>query len=66
VSVEEDCETDGTCTIDVQADGGSATCDATGGDETQAGKGEGKRGGEGGRCEAVADGGAVTIGDINP
>ena len=38
-----------------------------GGDEDRAGDGEGKRGGgNGGRCEAVADGGTVTIGDVNP
>jgi hypothetical protein len=66
VDVNDDCHTAGTCTIDVQADGGSATCDAVGGNESKAGKGKGKRGGEGGRCGAVADGGAVTIGDINP
>ena len=66
VSVEEDCAGDGTCTIDVRADGGTAVCDATGGDETKAGRGEGKRGGRAGRCEAVADGGAVAIGDVNP
>ena len=66
VSVEEDCEREGTCTIDVRADGGSAVCDAAGGDETKAGDGEGRRGGRGGRCEAVANGGAVAIGDLNP
>lgn len=66
VSVEEDCEQEGSCTIDVHADGGTAICDASGGDQTETGDGEGKRGGRGGRCEAVADGGAVTIGDINP
>jgi hypothetical protein len=66
VSVEEDCERDGTCTIDVRADGGTAVCDAAGGDETKAGDGEGRRGGRGGRCEAVANGGAVAIGDVNP
>ena len=66
VSVEEDCESEGTCTIDVRADGGTAICDAAGGDETKAGGGEGKRGGTAGRCEAVADGGAVAIGDVNP
>lgn len=66
VSVEEDCEQEGSCTIDVRADGGTAICDASGGDQTEAGDGEGKRGGRGGRCEAVADGGTVTIGDINP
>jgi len=66
VSVEDDCERHGTCTIDVRADGGTAVCDATGGDETKAGTGEGKRGGSAGRCEAVADGGAVAIGDVNP
>jgi hypothetical protein len=64
--VENDCGDGGSCTIDIQADGGSATCDASAGDENQAGRGEGKRGGDGGRCEAVADGGAVSIGDINP
>jgi hypothetical protein len=66
VSVEEDCEREGTCTIDVRVDGGTAVCDAAGGDETKAGDGEGRRGGRGGRCEAVANGGAVAIGDINP
>jgi hypothetical protein len=65
-AVENECGDGGTCTIDIQADGGSATCDARAGDENQAGRGEGKRGGDGGRCEAVADGGAVSIGDINP
>jgi hypothetical protein len=66
VSVEADCEGDGTCTIDVRADGGTAVCDAAGGDETKAGDGEGRRGGRGGRCEAVANGGAVAIGDVTP
>ena len=66
VSVEEDCEREGTCTIDVRADGGTAVCDAAGGDETNAGNGNGRRGGEAGRCEAVANGGAVAIGDVNP
>jgi hypothetical protein len=66
VSIEADCERKGTCTIDVRADGGTAVCDATGVDETKAGRGKGRRGGEGGRCEAVADGGAVAIGDVNP
>ena len=66
VSVEDDCEREGTCTIDVRADGGTAICDAAGGDESNAGNGEERRGGRGGRCEAVANGGAVAIGDINP
>jgi hypothetical protein len=66
VSVEADCEREGTCAIDVRADGGTAVCDAAGGDETKAGRGEGKRGGRAGRCEAVANGGAVAIGDVNP
>jgi hypothetical protein len=66
VSVEEDCEREGTCTIEVRADGGTAVCDAAGGDETKAGRGEGKRGSRAGRCEAVANGGAVAIGDVNP
>jgi hypothetical protein len=66
VSVEEDCATTGSCTIDVRADGGTAVCDTSGGNKSRAGDGEGKRGGDGGRCEAVADGGTVTIGDINP
>lgn len=66
VSVEADCEREGTCTIDVRADGGTAVCDAAGGNETKAGGGEGKRGGRAGRCEAVANGGAVAIGDVNP
>ena len=66
VSVEEDCAGDGSCTIDVRADGGTVVCDASGGDQSKAGDGEGKRGGQGGRCEAVANGGAVAIGDINP
>ena len=65
VSVEDDCEREGTCTIDVRADGGTAICDATGGDETKAGKGEGKRGGRAGRCEADANGGVVAVGDVN-
>ena len=64
VSIEEDCAQDGTCTIDVRADGGAATCDTAGGDESRAGDGAGRRAGDGGRCEAVADGGAVTIGAV--
>jgi hypothetical protein len=64
--VEDECGDGGSCTIDIRADGGSATCDASAGDENEAGRGEGKRGGDGGRCEAVANGGAVAIGDINP
>lgn len=64
--VEEDCATEGTCAIDVRADGGTATCDASGGGNNETGQGEGKRSGRGGRCEAVANGGTVTIGDINP
>ena len=66
VSVETDCEREGTCTIDMRADGGTAICDAAGGDETKAGEGKGRRGGKGGRCEAVANGGAVAIADVNP
>jgi hypothetical protein len=66
VSVEADCEREGTCTIDIRADGGTAVCDAFGGDATKAGNGEGKRGGSAGSCEAVANGGAVAIGDVNP
>lgn len=66
VSVEEDCASSGSCTIDVRADGGTAVCDATGGEKNRAGEGEGRRVGGGGRCEAVANGGTVTIGDINP
>ena len=67
VEVTDDCGGNGTCTIDIRADGGSAVCDASGGDDDRAGDGEGKRGGgNGGRCEAVADGGTVTIGDVNP
>jgi F5/8 type C domain len=66
VSIEADCEREGTCAIDVRADGGTAVCDAAGGDETKAGGGEGKRGGRAGRCEAVANGGAVAVGDVNP
>ena len=66
VSMEEDCEADGSCTIDIQVDGGTAACDATGGDEARAGDGQGRRSGDGGECEAVANGGAVAIGDINP
>jgi hypothetical protein len=66
VSIEGDCEREGTCTIDVRVDGGTAVCDATGADETRAGRGKGRRGGRGGRCEAVADGGAVAMGDVNP
>ena len=66
VSVEEDCQREGTCTIDIQADGGTATCDSSGPDDRRAGNGRGKRGGDGGRCEATANGGTVTIGDIDP
>ena len=67
VEVTDDCGGDGTCTIDIRADGGSAECDASGGENDRAGKGEGKRGGgNGGTCDAVADGGTVTIGDVNP
>ncbi len=66
VSVEQDCEADGSCTIDIRADGGTAVCDATGGNESRAGDGEGRRSGDGGECEATANGGAVAIGDINP
>ena len=66
VSVEEDCEREGSCTIDIRADGGTAICDASGGDREEAGDGEGKRGGRGGRCEAIANGGTVTVGDIDP
>jgi hypothetical protein len=66
VDVNEDCTTDGSCVIDIQADGGTAICDATGGTKGQAGGGAGKKGGDGGRCEAVADGGTVSVGDINP
>lgn len=66
VNVSEDCTEDGSCVIDIQADGGTAICDAAGGTKEKAGKGAGKRGGDGGRCEAVADGGTVSIGDINP
>lgn len=64
--VDEDCTSEGTCVIDVRADGGTAICDATGGDKNETGQGEGKQPGRGGRCEAIADGGTVTIGDINP
>ena len=66
VSIDDNCQSDGTCTIDVQADGGSATCGAAGGERDRAGKGKRTRGGSGGRCDAAADGGTVTIGDINP
>jgi hypothetical protein len=66
MSVEEDCAAEGSCTIDIRADGGTAICDASGGRENEAGDGEGRRAGDGGECEAVADGGAVAIGDINP
>ena len=66
VSVEEDCEREGSCAIDIRADGGTAVCDASGGERSRAGKGEGKRGADGGECEAVANGGAVAIGDIDP
>ena len=65
VTVEEDCERERTCAIDVRVDGGAALCAATGGDKAKAGKGKGQRGGRAGRCEAAADGGAVTIGDVN-
>jgi len=64
--VEENCATEGSCVIDVRADGGTAICDASGGDENEIGEGEGKQPGRGGRCEATADGGTVTIGDISP
>ncbi len=66
VPVEEDCERERTCIIDVRADGGRAVCDAVGVDETKAGDGEGRRGGREGRCESVANGGAVAIDDVNP
>ena len=66
VKVDTECPGNGNCTINVQADGGSATCDTTAGDKNKAGSGEGKHEGNGGRCEAVANGGEVTIGDINP
>lgn len=66
VAVNDDCTGDGTCVIDIQADGGTAICDAAGGTKGKAGGGAGKKGGDGGRCEAVADGGTVSIGDINP
>ncbi len=66
VSVEDDCGTGSSCTIDIQADGGTAICDASGGSRAEAGDGEGRRNGDGGRCEAVANGGAVSIGDVNP
>jgi hypothetical protein len=66
VDVNTDCPGNGDCTINVQADGGTATCDTTAGDKNRSGSGEGKHNGNGGRCEAVANGGAVTIGDINP
>jgi hypothetical protein len=64
--VEDDCAGEGTCVIDVRADGGTAICDSSGGDDNETGQGEGKQPGRGGRCEATADGGTVTIGDINP
>ena len=66
VSVEEDCQSEGTCAIDVRADGGTAICEASAGDENKAGRGSGRRDGDGGECEAVANGGVVTIGDIDP
>jgi hypothetical protein len=66
VSAVDDCGADGTCTIDIQANGGTASCDASATDEARAGAGEGKRGADGGTCEATANGGAVAIGDINP
>ena len=66
VSVEEDCAAEGSCVIEVQADGGTATCDASGGDAPRDRRDERRRGTRGGRCEAVANGGTVTIGDINP
>jgi hypothetical protein len=66
VSIEDDCEREGTCTIDVRVDGGTAVCEAAGGNEAKAGDGEGRHGGRAGRCEAVANGGVVAIGDINP
>jgi hypothetical protein len=83
VSVEEDCAAEGSCVIDVQANGGTAVCDASGGEQaetderkdkrsgggenkSQAADDETRRGSDGGECEAVANGGAVVIGDINP
>jgi hypothetical protein len=66
VSMEDDCERERTCAVDVRVDGGTAGCDAVGSDETKAGDGEGRRAGEGGLCEADANGGAVAIGDVNP
>ncbi|MFT4037688.1 MAG: discoidin domain-containing protein [Thermomicrobiales bacterium] len=67
VEVNDDCDGNGTCTIDIRADGGSATCDASGGSKNKAGKGEGRRNYDnGGRCEATANGGSVTIGDVDP
>ncbi|MFN8590828.1 MAG: discoidin domain-containing protein [Thermomicrobiales bacterium] len=67
ISVEKDaCDGSGSCTIDIVANGGTATCDASGGDENTAGRGKGKSNDNGGRCEATANGGTVTIGDIDP
>lgn len=79
VDVSDDCDGNGSCIIDIRADGGSAVCDASGGEGNETARSEGKRGKDdtdqkdakrdsanGGRCEAVADGGAVTIGDVNP
>jgi hypothetical protein len=66
IEMDGACGAGSSCTIDIQADGGSAVCDASGGENTKAGQGEGKSGGNGGRCEAVANGGAISIGDINP
>jgi hypothetical protein len=66
VSVEEGADRNGSYTIDIRADGGSAECDASGGERTRAGNGRGKRGADGGRCEATANGGAVAVGDVNP
>jgi F5/8 type C domain len=66
VDVNTDCPGNGNCTITAQADGGTATCDTTSGDKNRSGGGEGKHNGNGGRCESVANGGAITIGDVNP
>ncbi len=43
VEVTDDCDGDGTCTIDIRADGGSAECDASGGEKDRAGNGDSRR-----------------------
>jgi F5/8 type C domain len=52
VRVVEDCTESGSCTIDVQADGGTATCDTSGGDNVNAGETATGRDGRRGRNNA--------------